>query len=76
MEAISLTPVPARNPMKEPTAGLMESEKLFPSTKISAINAPKKAPTIIPRGGKNIIPITIPTSDALEPADDPPKRLV
>lgn len=73
---MSFIPVPAKNPTKEPKAGFIEAEKLFPSTSISAIRAPTKAPTIIPIGGKNIIPMIIPTREALEPACDPPKRFV
>ena len=76
MQVASLIPAPNMNPKKAPNAARREFLRGFLFTINSAMNAPTKDPRIIPIGGKNTMPATIPAMDYLIASLEPPVTLV
>ena len=72
----NFSPVLNKNPKNEPNAASKDSSKGFLFTRSSAIRAPINGPMIIPIGGRNTIPATIPAMEYLTANVDPPDNLV
>ena len=73
--AMSLIPVPKRNPSRAPTADLVDCQPSLRDTRNSARKAPARVPRIIPTGGTSI-PTINPIMAPLPAALLPPVTLV
>ena len=68
--------MPKIKPRNDPNADLKEVSAFLLLKNISAAIAPKKAPIIIPNGGKKNNPTIVPTSDPLAASLQPPVTFV